>query len=341
MCKPGTRITRPYRNYVYTTFEEDPPAYDVDNMWYLCYQREICPSTGKEHYQCYVEFKQPQRPTGAQRLVGGNGHFCVRSGTREQAIAYCKKEESAVPDSWREFGDASRTGEERKTQGKRSDLDDIAEAIQDGSQPDDIAEQFPKSYIRYHRGIEKLHQAVSRRTKRSWATDIVIIWGPTGTGKTRQVFAREGADNVYVKPSDGAKASTWFDGYTGQRVVLIDDYVPGQYSIGQFLVWADRYPCQVPVKGGFVNFIPRRIYITSNYDPAEWWPASESASVPAFNRRVSEIIQQADEWVPDSPRERDNEASLALCDLSSGDRDMGDGESTYAAIPIDLTQDDE
>lgn len=334
MCPPGRNIRRPYRNYMYTSYDDAPPAYDQENMWYLCFQAEMCPSTKRAHWQCYVEFKAPQRPAGAQKLLGGTGHFCVRSGTREQAIAYCRKEESAAPGSFEEHGDPARV-DQGKTQGKRSDLDDIAEAIQDGSQPDDIADSHPKSYIRYHRGIRELYEAKQRRVERNWETPIHIIWGKPGLGKTRQVYAREGRANVYKKPR-----GEWWPNYKGQRAILIDDFVPGLYTIGEFLEWGDRYPCQVPYKGGFSNLSSRAIYITSNYDPISWWPASQATSVPAFERRVVETIHLEEPWEPESPTERDNDAGEALLELRRDARHQREQE-TSQSVPIDLTQDED
>lgn len=326
---------------MYTTYADEPPTFDVDNMWYLCYQREICPTTGNAHWQSYVEFRSPQRPAGAAKLLGGVGHFCVRGGTREEAIAYCKKKESAVPDTFQEFGDPARV-EQGKAQGKRSDLQVIAEAIQDGVQPDEIAELNPVAYIRYNRGIEKLHRAINRNNRRTWWTSLVIIWGPPGTGKTRQVWAREGVDNVYAMPERQPGQPVWFDGYTGQRAVLIDDLEPGDYRLGSLLRWSDRYPCQVPIKGSHVELLAKRLYITSNHDPRQWFPQYQGNIPPALQRRIEEgggeVIHQEDEWIPDSPTTAEREASNSLLRMSRSPRQLAGGRSQDAAI---LIEDDE
>lgn len=44
----------------------------------------------------------------------------------------------------------------------------------------------------------------------------VWIYGPPGTGKTR--YVHEKYDDIYDKGQN-----KWWDGYTGQKVVLIDD----------------------------------------------------------------------------------------------------------------------
>ncbi len=65
--------------------------------------------------------------------------------------------------------------------------------------------------------------------------------------------------------SDGV----WFDGYEGQKDVIIDDMVPDCMAVGLFLRLFDRYPMSVPIKGAFVNWNPRRVFITSNFCPGD------------------------------------------------------------------------
>ena len=54
---------------------------------------------------------------------------------------------------------------------------------------------------------------------REFKTDVVVLFGPTGCGKTRAVMDRYGARNVYIKD-----ASQWWDGYDVQPVVLLDEF---------------------------------------------------------------------------------------------------------------------
>lgn len=42
-------------------------------------------------------------------------------------------------------------------------------------------------------------------------------------------------------------------------------------SCDELLRVCDRYPCKVPVKGAFVEFVAKNIYITSNWHVWEWY----------------------------------------------------------------------
>lgn len=55
----------------------------------------------------------------------------------------------------------------------------------------------------------------------------------------------------------------WFDGYEGQEVAVFDDFRPWWCRFDYLLRLLDRYPMKVPIKGGFVNWIPEIIIITT------------------------------------------------------------------------------
>lgn len=68
-------------------------------------------------------------------------------------------------------------------------------------------------------------------------------WGPTGTGKSRHV--RTTYPEAFIKTND-----VWWDGYQGEEVVIIEEMGPDMIAPHHFLLWADRYPFKVNVKGG-------------------------------------------------------------------------------------------
>lgn len=118
-----------------------------------------------------------------------------------------------------------------------------------------------------------------------------MLWGPTGSGKTRQV--REAHPDLYnvMLPSRRGGA-VWFDGYCNHDVVLFDDFY-GQIPLALFLQLTDRYPMRVQVKGSTTAWRPSKIFITSNHHPDQWWTEDgDHTSVEqraAFMRRVKEV----------------------------------------------------
>nr|WAE42713.1 MAG: replication associated protein [Cressdnaviricota sp.] len=68
-----------------------------DKLAYFVCQKELCPTTQKEHWQCYVEFKSRQRWTAVKRFFNDNDAHCeVRGGTAQQAAKYCKEEDTRI-----------------------------------------------------------------------------------------------------------------------------------------------------------------------------------------------------------------------------------------------------
>jgi len=102
--------------------------------------------------------------------------------------------------------------------------------------------------------------------------NVLVLWGPSGTGKSRLAFelasrkAKETHDDYYVKTAH----NTWWDGYNGEKIVIIDDYA-GQWPITYALNVLDRYPMQVEFKGGSTNLQATTFIITSNYHPQDWY----------------------------------------------------------------------
>jgi hypothetical protein len=78
----------------------------------------------------------------------------------------------------------------------------------------------------------------------------------------------------------------WFDGYSGQLTVIFDDFDGKQVEFRFLLRLLDKYPMQVPVKGGFVNWVPRFVFITSNAYPDEWYPEVPVRDMEALKRRI-------------------------------------------------------
>lgn len=121
---------------------------------------------------------------------------------------------------------------------------------------------------------------------------VTVIWGPTGTGKTREVWERECGPDTYDEDKLYVVADKyWWDGYNGQEAVLFDEFV-GETPIEWILKVTDRYPMRAPIKGGFVPLKIKRVYFTSNKSPMEWWPQASPQQLDAFFRRVTEEIQK-------------------------------------------------
>lgn len=252
------------RNWCFTAFTIDPATwFDKTKMKYLVYQVEICPRTGREHFQGYVEFVNPTR-LSALKKFDSSAHFEVRKGTRDEARDYCMKRESRKPDTepielaeWQEVAP-----------GQRTDLHEIKEEILEGKSMEHVATNHFTQWVMYRRSFEEFQNLTFRSRSVDEPPIVTWIYGKSGSGKTRFVFDLvENKDDIWTNGD-----WKWFDGYRNQSIVLFDDIAPSEcYPLTQFLRLTDRYPLQVPIKGGFVKWLPKYIYITSNYHPKDVW----------------------------------------------------------------------
>lgn len=229
---------------------------------------------GTEHVQGYVEFGKRFDLLKVKRFLGHRVHLERRLGTAEEAATYCRKD-----------GEFLEAGVISKPQsGRRTDLESIRLAIRGGTNDATLADQYFGQWI-FHRNAFREYRNLIRPQSRDWITECWIIWGITGTGKSRLVHSV--SSDLYVAFDNSAK---WFDGYNGQADVLFDDFEGDTPSFGLFLRLVDRYPLSVPIKGGSVPWVPRRVFFTSNLDPAQWWSSHHVNQRLAWERRITGII---------------------------------------------------
>lgn len=108
-----------------------------------------------------------------------------------------------------------------------------------------------------------------------------VFWGSTGTGKSRLAWEEAGMD-AYPK---GPRSKFWC-GYQGEENVIIDEF-RGGIDLAYMLLWTDRYPVRVEVKGSSRPLVAKTIWITSNLDPRLWYPEADEETVKALMRRLT------------------------------------------------------
>lgn len=159
------------------------------------------------------------------------------------------------------------------TPGERSDLKKLKADIDAGMLLPDIADNHFGQFIRYRNGINAYK--LLRTEPRQWQTEVQVLWGPPGTGKSRRInhlCERHGFEDCYwLSKPNSSSGALWWDGYYGQSIVVIDEFY-GWIQRDFMLRLIDRYPLQIQVKGSSAQMVPKKIYITSNDHPVDWYP---------------------------------------------------------------------
>lgn len=252
--------------------EDDPKKWE--GIKFIVFQLERG-ENNTNHYQGYVQFISNKR-IAALKKINRRAHWEKRRGTHDQAVAYCTKKETRISEPY-------KWGEEPE-KGKRNDLLAVKELIDKGARLEMVADQHFGTFIRYNRGLKLyMNMKSGERTKK---TEVTVIYGPTGTGKTR--FCADNFPNSYWVYPQSSGSAKWWDGYDNEEVVIIDEFY-GWFPHSYMLRLLDRYPMQVESKGGVSKFLAKQILITSNKSPDTWYPKLE-AQYPQLERRIDNIL---------------------------------------------------
>lgn len=252
---------------------------------YICGQKERCPDTSRDHIQGYVIFDRRRHLQPVKRLMDSQSiHLERRRGNHRQAVEYCSKEESRIGE-FIERGEFDDRGAQSKC------LDTVQKRIRDGDSLLEIADEHFGIWCRYYRSFQ-LYKSMVVPT-RNFKSVVRVYYGPSGVGKSRRATYECGED-AYRKPR-----GEWWDGFDGQSDVIIDDFY-GWIQFDELLRCFDRYGHRVPIKGGFVNFAPKLIIVTSNVEPRKWYDAERISDYrfEALTRRLEVCEEMNEEWLP-------------------------------------------
>lgn len=281
VVKSNEDKSKSHRNWIVVVWDMTWKP-DTSLFKYICWQKEVAPTTGKHHFQCYIQMAGKLGKKGILKLIGAkpdpNNDKCKEGAwvrgqgectmhpelcTNLKARDYARKVESRIEGPW-------EAGLFAAGQGHNPKLVDVLSQT-----PLEVASNHGEIFVKYHRGLLARQQILV--PKRKWKTQVFILYGEKGTGKSGVVHENE--NDLFVKESSDLK---WFDGYVGQEAALIDDFEYNPLDRSKLLQLTDRYAMMVQTKGGMVSWCPKRLYITTNFNPKFW-------VFPALQRRLTEI----------------------------------------------------
>ena len=235
-------------------FKEYEPIYGVS-----C--KEKAPTTGMTHYHVYIKLKRRcQKKDGRSLLIVETirpNIERVRNNIKA-IIKYVKKggyyaEYGTCPV---ELNDTKISKIDKANVMINGDLEELYLNGTLGA-VDVIRAQKLRSIFQLARPVEKYSKKL-------------VLWfkGETGEGKTRKAFEIAEKFNLsFWMTNDSLK---WYDGYTGQELVIIDDFRKNMLGDWNYLLrLLDGYGLAVQVKGGFTTWKPKIIIITSPATPHE------------------------------------------------------------------------
>uniref|UniRef100_A0A8A4XC38 Replication-associated protein n=1 Tax=Motacilla cinerea Circoviridae sp. TaxID=2815002 RepID=A0A8A4XC38_9CIRC len=237
---------------------------------YLIIGKEVG-SEGTPHLQGAGEMITRRKLPTLQKIIR-RVHWEKMKGPIEKASAYCKKE-----------GDYSEFGTMPSTTGSKVGFSEVRTALIGGETIRSLLDGDTTLCGLRYANIWLTYKEKSRSGK----PKVVWFWGVSGAGKSRSAQEMAGEDTYW---KDDTK---WWDGYDGQKAVVLDDFRAHQMKFTYLLKLLDRYPMRVEVKGGYRQMTSQLIIITSITHPQNSY-AKEEEPMRQLIRRIDEIVHVRD-----------------------------------------------
>jgi hypothetical protein len=277
-----------YRNIVITC--NDPPKWAVfvyQNGWlnlpskfkFFCYSIEKGGNSGKVHVQAYAEVEGYVTMEFLLRCFPF-GNFQERAGSVIKAAQYAAKMDETCIFGPFLFGTPKVQGLDESVREVYSKIAEKKYTLRE------IAEEYPNVHFRGGSNLEKFNALCYEPRNKTEKTDLRVIYGTTGSGKSQWVrdLCNDNNWSYYVK--DHTK---WWTGYRQQKVVIWDEMDLAELKMGHILSLVDSGETYVEVKGCVIGFKSSFIFATSNVHPQHWWPDEEQCRKDAFMSRISRI----------------------------------------------------
>lgn len=265
------------RRWCFTAWEIPTCVALPEDCRYIRWGEETCPTTGRTHWQGYVEFWKQRRVIWIRKwfLTQGvtNVFLVMSTGTAAENDKYTAKDGKNIV----VHGEAG-------IQGKRSDLVGLANYIKSG-EITGIRQGIESGYITGGLQAIKTAECLLKlfEVKRDWKPEVIVCHGTSGTGKSK--WCRDNFPDAYWC----GKTSKWWEGYDGHSDIIIDEFRDTWCDFDDLLRILDCYPYRVEIKGGSRQLLAKRIIFTSCFPPKKWY-TTNSESRLQLDRRISRIL---------------------------------------------------
>lgn len=264
------------RNYFVTFWDKNYPTELPKNATYMC----TCEDTtkdGKWHGHAFIYFKNPVTPTAVKKLFGKDEHD-EKPIKNSECIKYVLNKEKRKF-NFHEYGDKPMDNGVHK-------MEDVlkCDSIQE------VMETMPDTYVKYRNGIKDIMQNKQSKNRFFRQPEVIWIYGPTGTGKTKMAF-ENGAVNVTYN-------NGFFSDWNNEKCICIEE-LRGEIPYKELLKLLDGYHnyYSINIKGGQKLIDLDKIFITSPFSPERCYhrQLEYNDNIDQLLRRITKIICTAED----------------------------------------------
>lgn len=264
-----------------------------------------CYEKGREaktiHTHVLIYFRSLKRSNSLAKLVigcniGSEVDVQPLRGKWSDARAYVLKQDSTKIQGRPPTETGKCPRDTSKKQEVEAECEKIVETIrEDGLKG--VVDSMAEYILKYPSGCKLIKELTGKRSEKR-TVKVTVVWGDAGTGKSTwvQQEARENweKDDIYhFTKVGGSRDTVWFNGYSGQKCIILDDVNGRTMPLDYMLKILGNDPLDVEVKGGREPALWEEVLITSNWDPEKWygkvWEECPETKL-AFFRRIARII---------------------------------------------------
>ncbi len=270
------------------------------NPVYFCMSDEIA-ETGTMHTHVFFQARSPTRFVTVKNRFP-TAHIEKSYGSAMENRSYIRKDglwsasdkaATSIPDSFEEYGDLTSC----VSLDSNSSMDSLIDSVRSGMSTAEIVTSMPNLAFKV-RDIDLLRQTLQseKYCTENRQVEVSFLFGATGTGKTRSLYAHHSAKDI-CRITSYQRNSVRFDAYRAQDILVFEEF-SGQIPLSDMLSYLDVYPLVLPARYYDRVACYTKVYITSNLSPYELYPYEQRncpEAFKAFLRRLHNII----EFLPD------------------------------------------
>lgn len=169
---------------------------------------EICPDTGKVHWQCKMTWRIAKRWSAMRKLLGDGIHV---TASKCMCFAYCDKLDAVK----------NIISHDGRRQGCRTDLEEACAMVKEGASIKDLTTEHTAVMVKYGRGIREVMAVLLPKVDKpkyplddlgfhgwepitDWSRTHVLV-GPAGIGKTHFAKSHFPGGFLFISQIEGLK----------------------------------------------------------------------------------------------------------------------------------------
>lgn len=247
----------------------------VPHTTHAVWAEDTCPTTGRFHLHAYLAFDRGIRQGTLRKLLPGAHLIACRSNLDALRL---KRYVLAKHPFYASGTDLSSRG-----QGTRTDIVEFRDAIIAGSNDLELLMKFPNQFFRYYKVITYIRTLLPPRDPHP--VTVEVWWGITGSGKSWTALTTDPRNSFVLRPRN---TGTWFDGYVGQRILIIDEFRANlPFELFKMITDPAGFDLTMDAKFGSARCNWEIVLVISNYPINLWYRGVPPAFRSPLLRRLS------------------------------------------------------